>query len=236
MDLFRRIVLVAALAGLIAGLFDTAAQALRVAPLIHEAETYEQAAGDAAMHEHADGDSVGGHEHAADAWAPADVAERIGYTALANIVTALGFGLLLTAAFALRGRADWRTGLLWGGAGFLTFTLAPSLGLPPELPGSEAAALGDRQLWWTLTAAATGVGLALLLLKREVWAAILGVALIVMPHVVGAPQPEAHGGVAPASLSHAFIAASIVTSLLFWLVLGGVAGFFYGRFAARSAA
>jgi cobalt transporter subunit CbtA len=225
-------VLVAALAGLVAGLFDTAAQAVRVTPLIYEAETYEQAA--VAPHEHED--AVAPHAHEAAAWAPEDGAERIGYTALANVLTALGFGLLLTAAFALRGRADWRSGLLWGGAGFLTFTLAPALGLPPELPGSEAAALADRQLWWVLTVAATGVGLALLLLKRAVWAAALGVVLIVMPHVVGAPQPAAHGGLAPAALVQEFVVASILTSLLFWLVLGGSAGFLYGRFAARSAA
>jgi predicted cobalt transporter CbtA len=82
---------------------------------------------------------------------------------------------------------------------------------------------------------ATGGGLALLLLKRTWWAAALGVALIVLPHVAGAPQPQAHGGLAPDSLVRDFVVAAIVTSLLFWLVLGGAAGFFYGRFAARRA-
>lgn len=231
MEIFRRIVFVAVVAGLIAGLFVTLAQAVSVTPLIHEAETYEQPA---AVHEHAPGTPA--HHHGDEAWAPEDGAERIGFTALANIVTAVGFALLLAAAFTLRGRADWRTGLMWGAAGFLTFTLAPSLGLPPELPGTEAAALDQRQLWWWLTVAATGGGLALLLLQRAVWAAALGVVLIVLPHVVGAPQPEVHGGVAPEGLAREFIVAALVTSLLFWLVLGGTAGFFYGRFAARRAA
>ena len=29
---------------------------------------------------------------------------------------------------------SWRQGLFWGFAGFAVFTLAPGLGLPPELP------------------------------------------------------------------------------------------------------
>jgi hypothetical protein len=32
---------------------------------------------------------------------------------------------------------------------------APAIGLPPELPGIEAAALQSRQLWWVATAVAT---------------------------------------------------------------------------------
>jgi cobalt transporter subunit CbtA len=227
MQVFSRIVLVAALAGLIGGLFVTAAQAVRVMPLIYTAETYEQAAA------HADA----GHSHEGEeAWAPEDGVERIGLTAVANVLAGVGFALLLAAAFAVRGGANWRTGLLWGAAGFLTFTLAPSIGLPPEVPGAEAAALGDRQVWWILTVAATGVGLALLLLGRRVWAAVAGIALIVVPHILGAPQPAEHGGSAPAWLAHEFVVAALITSLLFWLVLGGAAGFLYARFAASKAA
>ena len=56
-------------------------------------------------------------------------------------------------------------------AGFAVFMLAPSLGLPPELPGMPAAELGPRQVWWLLTAAATAAGLALLAFRRTpVWA------------------------------------------------------------------
>ena len=43
MDYFRNIVLIAALAGLIAGLGMTVAQHLTTVPLILKAETYEQA-------------------------------------------------------------------------------------------------------------------------------------------------------------------------------------------------
>ena len=74
---------------------------------------------------------------------------------LANLVTAIGFGLLLVAASEFAGGiAGWRQGLLWGLAGFAAFTLAPGLGLPPELPAMPAAELVPRQAWWIATVAA----------------------------------------------------------------------------------
>ena len=79
------------------------------------------------------------------AWAPADGFERSAFTALANVVTAIGFALLLVTASELSGGlTGWRQGVFWGLAGFAVFTLAPGLGLPPELPGMPAADLGRR--------------------------------------------------------------------------------------------
>lgn len=226
--LFRRILLAAALAGLVAGLFVTALQAAGVIPLILEAETYEAAAATG----HGTGEAVP-HDHADEGWSPAEGGERLFYTAVANVLTAVGFGLLLAAGFALKGGVDWRHGLLWGAAGFAAFSLAPALGLPPELPGAEAAPLGERQIWWLMTAVATGAGLAAIaFLRRPLWA-LAGVALIALPHLIGAPQPEGgHGGTAPADLARAFVLAALLTSLAFWLVLGAAAGFFYKRLSA----
>jgi Probable cobalt transporter subunit (CbtA) len=150
MALFRNIVFAAALAGLIAGVFVTVVHKIGTVPIILKAETYEKAAEanpapaagvDAATAE---------HHHDAEAWEPADGFERTAFTVLADVLTGIAFGLLLTAAYALRGRAmDWRQGLFWGLAGFATFTLAPGLGLPPEVPGTESAPLldshGDRR-------------------------------------------------------------------------------------------
>ena len=83
------------------------------------------------------------------AWAPADGMERTTYSFLANIVTGIGFALLLVAVSELAGGIlSWRQGVLWGLAGFAVFTLAPGLGLPPELPAMPAADLGARQFWW----------------------------------------------------------------------------------------
>ncbi|HEY7687322.1 MAG TPA: CbtA family protein [Dongiaceae bacterium] len=238
MSVFRQILFTAAIAGLIGGLLLTLLQnvgGIGVVPIILEAETYENAAPDAA----ATGDATAvasadghDHEHGAEAWAPEDGAERLIYTLLTNTLMAVGFALMLGAGFALAGGANAKRGLLWGLAGFATFMLAPSLGLPPEVPGTEAAALADRQLWWWATVLATGSGIALLVYGRRIPLYILAAALILAPHVIGAPQPAAHGGLAPESLAREFIIVVMVTMLLFWLALGAVSGFFYKRFSA----
>src|SRR5260370_596802 len=101
-------------------------------------------------------------------WAPETGIERAAYTLVADLLTAIGFALLLAAGFTLRGGAvTWRDGLFWGLAGFATFTLAPGLGLPPAIPGTEAAPLAARQIWWLATVASTGCGLALLAFTRR---------------------------------------------------------------------
>ena len=145
-------------------------------------------------------------------------------------MTAIGFALLLVAASELKGgMTGWHQGVFWGLAGFIVFTLAPGLGLPPELPAMPAADLGQRQIWWVATALATGIGLALLVFKRSLPLAILAVALLVAPHLVGAPQPGSFESPVPHSLAHAFIVMASVTSFVFWVILGGVAGFARSR-------
>ena len=222
--MFRRILFAAALAGLIGGVFATATQTVRVIPIILEAETYETTA--------PAGHDLAGAVVEPEAWAPGAGVERTAFTLVTNVLSGVGFALLLAAGFALAGGADWRRGLYWGAAGFVAFTLAPAIGLPPEIPGAEAAPLADRQLWWLGTVVATGGGLALIFLSRRAAWAALGAGLIVLPHLVGAPQPAAHGGLAPDSLARDFVVAALVASFLFWLVLGASAGFFYKRFAA----
>jgi cobalt transporter subunit CbtA len=218
--MFRRIVFAAALAGLIAGVFATAFQWISVIPLILEAETYESAGA-------VDHDAT--EEGATEAWAPADGIERTFYTLLANILTGVAFALLLGAAFALIGDVDWRRGVYWGTGGFATFMLAPALGLPPEIPGAIAASLEDRQVWWLATVIATGAGLALVFRTRNPEWIAAGAVLIVAPHLIGAPQPAEHGGLAPDSLAREFAIAALVSGFLFWLVLGALSGFFFER-------
>jgi cobalt transporter subunit CbtA len=236
MSVFRAIVFSAVVAGAIVGAVVTVAQQFGTVPLILKGEVYERAAGEAAAqpaqaapaaHEHGD------HQHDEAAWEPKEGFERNAYTAGANILTAIGFALLLGGIFALRARAvTWYEGLLWGLGGFITFTLAPGLGLPPELPGVPAAPLGERQLWWAATAAATAVGLGLLFLRRSPWAAVLGLCLIAFPHAIGAPHLEHVHTDVPEVLSRQFIAIVTLTSLLFWALLGSLTGILYRRFSA----
>ena len=244
MTLFRNVVFIAALAGLVAGVIMTAMQTYATVPLILQAETFENAGGG---HDHGPAPAEAGpadatapavahvHEHDEDAWAPADGFERFFYTALANVVTAIGVGLLLVAVSELAGGiANWRQGVFWGFAGFAIFTLAPGLGPPPELPTMPAADLADRQVWWTATVVATAAGLALIAFRISLVLALVGVALIVAPHIIGAPQPESHDSMIPAGLHHQFVVAVTVTNLIFWVVLGAGAGLVRARLSGSA--
>lgn len=242
--MIRHCLATALLAGLIAGLLATGLQQATTALLIQQAEQVEAAgarpadhhkAGPAAPGSHARDDS---HGDSADAWTPADGIERLLFTALANIIAGIGFAFLLVAAFAFRGeRTSGPTGVLWGLAGFAVFTLAPSFGLPPELPTMSAAGLFARQTWWIATAAATATGLWLLVLPGSTLAqrvgkpvlAAIGIAIIALPHIVGAPHPPAGSGQIPPELAARFAAASIGSSAVFWICLGWLAGSLYGR-------
>jgi cobalt transporter subunit CbtA len=120
--------------------------------------------------------------------------------------------------------------VIWGLAGFATFTHAPGLGLPPELPAMPAAELGARQLWWVATALCTASALALLVYRRSLVAVLAATALLVAPHLIGAPQPASYDSPIPEGLHHSFVVAVVLTTLLFWVLLGGLTGLFRGRF------
>jgi len=228
---FKNIFIAAAITSLLSGLLLTLVQQIQVIPIILEAEKYEQAAM-ATSHpptEQAKEATSGGHGHAdEEEWLPQDGLERNFFTASANIVIAFAFTLLMAAIASFRGmNLDWRSGLLFGIAGYAIFFIAPSLGLPPELPGSHLAALENRQLWWVTTVLCTGGGFAFVFFSKQQFVKIFGVALIIIPHVIGAPQPLPHPSAAPAELLQTFIIATSIANAVFWLSLGGFYGFFY---------
>jgi cobalt transporter subunit CbtA len=256
MELFRKLIFAAAAAGLIAGVFVTVGHQVATVPVILKAEVYEKAADEAAAPSAAattattdsasttagSGDAMENmpgmspsashdeHEHGVGAWEPAEGFERNAFTVLADLLTGVGFALLLVSAFALRGgEMNWQRGLFWGLAGFAAFTLAPGLGLPPEVPGTQAAPLLARQTWWVFTVAATCGGLACIFLGRKALWCVAGLALLVVPHIIGAPQIDHAESAAPESIAHQFIVAVVITSLLFWAALGTLSGYFYQR-------
>ena len=259
MNLFRNVVFIAAIAGLVADIVLASMQAYATVPLILKAEVYEQAGG-GHHHDHAapaatDTNAMSMAAPAGNAmssaapapaqaaapaaedegWAPADGFERFAFSVLANIVTGIGFALILVAVSEFAGGiGNWRQGVFWGLAGFAVFTLAPGLGLPPELPAMPAADLTQRQIWWWATVAATAAGLGLIAFRKSLPLAILGVALIVAPHVVGAPQPDSFETAIPEGLHHQFVVAVTLTNLVFWLVLGVVVGVVRGRFTGTA--
>ncbi|ESY57660.1 MULTISPECIES: CbtA family protein [unclassified Mesorhizobium] len=259
MNLFRNVVFIAAIAGLVAGVALACMQAYATVPLILKAEVYEKAGG-GHEHEHAAApaanaadtnamstaapaenavSSAAPAEAAAPAedegWAPADGFERFAFSVLANIVTGIGFALVLVAVSEFAGGiGNWRQGVFWGLAGFAVFTLAPGLGLPPELPAMPAADLMQRQIWWVATVVATAIGLALIAFRTSAPLTVLAVVLIVAPHIVGAPQPDSFETPIPEGLHHQFVVAVTVTNLVFWLVLGAVIGVVRERFTGSA--
>jgi cobalt transporter subunit CbtA len=218
-EAFRKLMLVALLAGTIAGLAWFAVQYAAVLPFIESAERYEAASPD--HHEHDEG------------WRPADGWQRNSLTALSTVFTSIGFASILFGLVSLMGRQmDAGRGALWGLAAFTCFALAPALGLPPEPPGMEAADIGQRQLWWTATAMATAAGL-FLLRASSWWPKLAGLACLAAPHLVGAPAASG-SGVVPAGLVRQFILASLSASAVFWLTLGVVGGYFYRRWVRHA--
>ena len=229
--MLTRILVTALVAGFVAGVVVSAAQAIHIVPLIHHAESFESAGGDDAAgvtHVHEDG-SAHHHDHEGGV-------ERVAFTVLANVLLGVGFAFLLVAAIALSGRAvDWRRGLLWGLAGFAVFGIAPAIGLPPVPPGVDAGPVESRQAWWILTAGATATGLALIVFGRHWALKALGIAALALPHLVGAPFTDVYGGATPDEVIDGFIVASLVPTGVFWLILGLVSGWLFPRVGRATA-
>jgi cobalt transporter subunit CbtA len=233
-----RILVVGLLAGFVAGAVLAMAQQLKLAPLIAAAEIYEDAA--AQVHDAAAGQApMPGMSASAPEWEPAAGLERLGFTLLADLVVAVGFAFVLSGGFAVRQALSghvpsaWE-GFVWGLAGFAAFALAPALGLPPEPPGMISADIYSRQEWWLGTAGATIAGIGAIAFGRNwIWRGA-GILLLVAPHIIGAPlRPEGADAV-PASIAAQFVAASLVTTALFWIVLGSFGGWLYARLDGRS--
>lgn len=224
MAIFQRLLRVAVLAGLCTGLLTTLAHQQLTVPLIVQAERYEAPA----PHDHPSHDQ-------GSAWQPADGLERNLFTTFSDVMTAIGFALVLGAIWIWRGApTTLPLALVWGLAGYASFVLAPGLGLPAQLPGADAGPLGARQIWWLASAVATAGGLALLVFGRVLLWRIAAVALLLSPHLIGAPQTSAENSVLPLGLHGEFIRAGLAVGLLFWLTLAASTAHFFSRDERRA--
>lgn len=233
------------MAGLLAGVPTAAIQYVTTTPLILHAELYEHAdpAGHAALsggENHLGGQIIpagfilahsAAPEAGADAdWAPNDGLERTLYTSVATIITTIGYAFMLLAAMFLAGdKISPRTGLLWGLAGFAATGLAPALGLGPELPGAASAGLISRQIWWITTAVLTAGGLWMILRISSALAICIGVVLMAVPHLIGAPHPALLTSAVPSELAANFAASSLVLHAILWVLAGISVGFMWQR-------
>ncbi|GAA6209049.1 CbtA family protein [Cognatishimia sp. WU-CL00825] len=214
-------------AGLIAGAVAALLQFVFVIPALLEGELYE---GGERLHFLVDGStqSERGAPGLGTKWG------RHAMTVAFNMVTYTGYGLILAAAMVFArdkgvAKVSAKAGLIWGLAGFIAVQLAPAVGLPPELPGTPAAELAPRQIWWISTIVATAVALAMIAFARSgIWQ-IAGGILLILPHLIGAPHLDTYFGIAPPELSAEFVTLSLGMAAIGWATLGYFAAFFIER-------
>ncbi|ODS22615.1 hypothetical protein AB835_13130 [Candidatus Endobugula sertula] len=232
--IFRRIIYTTLFVGLLAGLLMSVVQIFTVNPIIFAAEAFE-------VHDH------GSHVHGEEAWAPADGSERTFYTVFSNISAGIGFSAILLALMSQlqtsgMTRLTIPKGALWGLAGFIVAFVAPGIGMPPEIPGIQAAPLESRQLWWLLAVVGTALGifvLAFVRIKYKAW----GVVAIALPFFIGAPQHDGPAFTHPdpvvvaslTQLHEQFMVVTSLSNLLFWLVMGVVSAWALNRWVLRQA-
>jgi cobalt transporter subunit CbtA len=235
--LFGRLFLCALLVGLGAGLTTTVVQRWQVVPIIAAAEVFEAARApmaEAGSRERA-AEAGPAHDHDTATWQPSDGAERIFWTVVANVLGATGFALLLLPVITWwdhrRGgqAASLMSGLIWGAGGWLCLFLWPALGLSPELPGEAAAALQGRQTWWLLAVSCAAAGLGLIVFGQGRWR-LLGLPLLALPFIVGAPPQAGSAFVGYSAeamaqlqaLKSRFVVVTGLASAIQWLLIGAL--------------
>jgi len=92
------------------------------------------------------------------------------------VALTFGFALLLGAAMFLSGRAlGWRSGLLWGLAGYFGVLCCPLSGSTTGSSRHRSGSTDDRQMWWLMTAFSTAAGLSFVVFGRSLAIRMLGV-------------------------------------------------------------
>jgi cobalt transporter subunit CbtA len=244
--IFHRLIWAALGMALLVGSVQTGVQRWQAAPLILAAEDFEeQKALAPEVHElveapaHATMASGHTHEHehehgAAAGWEPQNGAERTAWTWVANVLHAFSMALLMLVVMGIwqlkRGSALGSRALAGAvaAAGWLSFDLWPTLGLPAEVPGMQAASLHARQLWWLLAVGSACSACAVAGFARARWRWGVAALLLAVPFLVGAPQLQgdalagydATAHAALAQLADQFVWATTWVSLSFWISLG----------------
>ncbi len=221
--MFTRILTSALIAGAAAGFIASLLQLYFVQPVLLHAELYESGKlvhfGAETVSAHQD---VGGIEPLRD-----------GLSMAFTIAIYCGYALILVAAMALatqRGATvNARNGMVWGIAGFIAVHFAPGFTLSPEVPGVAAADVYARQAWWFVTVAAAAVALWLIAFGHGVTAWAIAAALLLAPHVIGAPEPDRFTGPVPTELGALFASRAFGVGMVAWVLVGLFAGYLWNR-------
>jgi len=228
--MFSRILTSALFAGAAAGLIAALLQLVFVQPVLLHAELYET--GELV---HFGAEAVSAHPELAGF----DVM-RDGLSIVFTMLTYTGYALIMVALMSVaEGQGHVitaRTGLLWGLAGFITFHFAPGLTLAPEVPGVAAADVFERQIWWTATVAATGIAMWLIAFGGNTVSYLIAAALLLAPHLIGAPEPDTFSGPVPTEIGALFAARAFGVGMAAWALVGTFAGYFWQTEGQRAQA
>lgn len=229
-QMYTRILTSALFAGAAAGLIAALLQLVFVQPVLLHAELYES--GELV---HFGGTPVSAHPEL-----PGFDLMRDSLSIVFTMLTYTGYTLVMVALMSMaegRGAAiNARTGLIWGIAGFIAFHLAPGFTLAPEVPGVAAADVGDRQVWWTATVATAGAAMWLIAFGGNKISYLIAVALLMAPHLIGAPEPDSFSGPVPTEIGALFAARAFGVGLAAWALVGTFAGYFWQTEGERAEA
>ena len=221
--MFLRILTIALFAGFIAGVISAAMQIIFLQPILLHAELYE----DGTL-THFGNSSVSGSY--------LNITFDFQRNALSVLFSALiytGYAFILTSLLAyassLNLKIDNIRAILFGICGFVTVQLSPAFGLPPELPGVAAAELMPRQIWWFFCVISTGLGFWIIAFGGKLIFIVIGVILLLTPHIIGAPQPLIFVGPTPPELASHFASRALTIGLVTWSSLGFLTGYFWRK-------
>ena len=224
-----RLLITGLISGVVAGAVATIFHFFMVQPLILEAEKYEIQSLVVGTSE----EPSLSHTHGTQALGEGIL--RSTFTFMANVIVGIAFGILLATGLTLYGHTiGWIKGIGWGVSGFLAFSLLPSLGLPPEVPGAATAELFPRQVWWLSTAFSSAIGIALIVFNSQYLWKAAGITALIVPHLIGAPKPNpgAVGSVPPELVAH-FVVNTLFFTAVMWLILGIVSSYVLQRLNAN---
>jgi cobalt transporter subunit CbtA len=239
---FKNIVYSSLIVGVISGAVYGLFQQLAVNPIIYAAEVFEISAQPGTPTESTDNHSHGsGNSHEAVAHeigGPENGLQRIASTFISNILISMSFSMIMIAAMAIHNQkstkrpVDWKSGILWGLSALLAVYVSPTLlGIHPEIPGTIGGLLKDHQIWWITCCASTLLGLAFLYYANN-WLKLGGFALLVAPHIIGAPGPSSprYANTDPAAiaalnqLTGEFLIMTSIGMLIFFILIGALSG------------
>lgn len=227
---FRNIILCSFVIAILSSFVLSAYQAAFITPIIVGSEVYEVAETGSAHHH-------GTVINAEEAWAPEDGVERHGWNFASNFLLVFAYTLILMSFMSFRDSVTPLKGVVWGFAAYLIIFVIPAFGLSPEIPGMEAAQLEGRQAWWFLTVILSAVAFWLIAFENKQYK-LVGILLLILPHLLGAPQPEIHGFAntepkaveALTGLWHSFLLQTYLANAILWIIIGALSGLMTQKF------